>query len=213
MAVIVAVATVAVLVGVMAHEREPEYQGRKLSEWMVDLRPNGLSPDEFLKRKDQAKKAIRSMGTNAVPYFMSRIKTPDSSVRQWCSDWSDRLTWCPVKVSPADEIRGQAQYASTYLDGEAAHQIVAELITMMQKEKNEEFAAEALWGIALRQPDLVAVALREARKNPATRHRRWIEWLLEQLGSHSDKHSEVLPDIIIIEWKPLSAFDEKAATK
>jgi len=63
---------IAVLVGVLAvifrREREPEYGGRKLSEWVLRLpvKPSELGPSE-------AEEAIRHIGTNAVPYLLKWI--------------------------------------------------------------------------------------------------------------------------------------------
>jgi len=59
--------TVGVLVGVLAvifsGEREPEYGGRKLSEWVQKL-PSNAAPDG----DSAAEKAIRQIGTNSLPY-------------------------------------------------------------------------------------------------------------------------------------------------
>jgi len=47
-------------------EREPEYGGKKLSEWVDGYRNSDGTPDEI----DQA---IRQIGTNAIPYLLTWI--------------------------------------------------------------------------------------------------------------------------------------------
>jgi len=65
---------IAVLVGVLAvivepePEREPEYGGRKLSEWVLKL-PGNASPHG----NSAAEEAIRHVGTNSLPYLLKWI--------------------------------------------------------------------------------------------------------------------------------------------
>jgi len=48
--------------------KEPEYQGRKLSDW-VDILGDGKSKEQ----KAQAVEALREMGTNALPILVDKI--------------------------------------------------------------------------------------------------------------------------------------------
>jgi hypothetical protein len=53
---------------VLTHEREPEYEGRRLSEWLEPQPWIGVDSDYY---KSQA--AIRSIGTNALPILLKWI--------------------------------------------------------------------------------------------------------------------------------------------
>jgi len=64
---------VAVLVGLMVlgfgREREPEYGGKKLSEWVVS-RPWWLRTGPVDELTEPAQAAIRQIGSNAIPYLL-----------------------------------------------------------------------------------------------------------------------------------------------
>jgi len=69
------VVLVGVLVVALRPEREPEYGGKKLSEWVDTIwkpMPEGTR-DELsysIRRFDETPVAMRTMGTNAVPYLL-----------------------------------------------------------------------------------------------------------------------------------------------
>jgi hypothetical protein len=60
-------------------EREPEYQGKKLSEWLT-LYSQTFSDESGRKEAHaSAAQAVRHIGTNAIPYLLKwiRYETPD----------------------------------------------------------------------------------------------------------------------------------------
>jgi len=61
-----------VLVGVLgSREREPEYGGKKLSEWVITYETNYVHhPNVHSEEADEAPKAIRHIGTNALPFLL-----------------------------------------------------------------------------------------------------------------------------------------------
>jgi len=66
---VVACAVVFVVVAVATREREPEYGGRKLSEWLPCLWWSH-SGNPSAKLTEEARVAIRQIGTEAIPYLM-----------------------------------------------------------------------------------------------------------------------------------------------
>src|SRR5712691_1235226 len=68
--VVVGVALAGVLVAVCRREREPEYGGKRLSEWVLVMRSPGYTTQE----SPQAEKAILQIGSNAVPYLVKWIR-------------------------------------------------------------------------------------------------------------------------------------------
>jgi len=50
-------------------EREPEYEGKKLSEWVRELPSNYFQTGE-----SDAQRAIRHIGTNAIPYLLKWMR-------------------------------------------------------------------------------------------------------------------------------------------
>jgi hypothetical protein len=74
----VLVAVIGVIVWQVLRLREPVYQGKGLSVWLVQYGTNHWSAgrgDEFDK---QAETAIRQIGTNAIPMYLSIITTRES---------------------------------------------------------------------------------------------------------------------------------------
>ena len=71
---------VLVLVGVVVvlatREREPEYGGKRLSEWVKDLPALWMQerPDLSHERARESEQAVRQIGTNASPYLLRWIE-------------------------------------------------------------------------------------------------------------------------------------------
>jgi hypothetical protein len=66
-------------------EREPEYQGTKLSEWLrmySELREPEDTYKAVQKRTAKPADAIRQIGTNAIPYFVAWIRYDTPKWRQ-----------------------------------------------------------------------------------------------------------------------------------
>src|SRR5258707_119333 len=83
---LIAAATVLVAIVVLVTpKREPSYQGRTLSEWLIEAQTNLSVVDQFLADLGQkptdgyspaAIQAVRAMGTQAVPELVAWIKRP-----------------------------------------------------------------------------------------------------------------------------------------
>ncbi len=56
---------------------EPLWKGKRLSTWLEDL------DDLDLKKTVAAETALKRIGTNAIPYLMLKLTTPESSVSDW----------------------------------------------------------------------------------------------------------------------------------
>jgi hypothetical protein len=57
--------------------REPANEGRRLSEWVADL-GSGRTPQQVAK----AQKAVRTIGTNALPFLIKALRTRDSALKR-----------------------------------------------------------------------------------------------------------------------------------
>ena len=67
--------------------REPVHQGKRLSEWLADFNRAGRGQID-----QAAERAIRQMGTNALPFLLTDLSTLDSpyklALMQWYNQWS-----------------------------------------------------------------------------------------------------------------------------
>jgi len=79
--VLLMLAGVALLAGVVLcwprGRTDPIYEGKRLSRWIEEQLQSGNSPD----KEAAARKAVRSVGTNSLPYLMSEFTRPQSKWR------------------------------------------------------------------------------------------------------------------------------------
>jgi HEAT repeats len=126
------------VVGVIAwrglREREPVYQGRRLSVWLVQYRTNHWAEGHWSKGRKgeletQAENAIRQIGTNAIPTFLRMMGTRDSPVSKLVSLFPERWVAPLYKSSlPAYQFQGASGLIALGTDAKPA---VPALITML----------------------------------------------------------------------------------
>ena len=72
---------------------EPSYQGRSLSDWAKDFALEDWEyttiqgKDEALAKEDEAAKAIRHIGANALPFALKFCRTRESTLEGELKDW------------------------------------------------------------------------------------------------------------------------------
>ncbi len=107
--VLLGCAVVAVIIAVAwPREREPVYQGKKLSEWMAlysTSRP--ASPAQL-----EAAAAVRQIGTNALPHLLRWIVRENPAWREKAVDWGERILR-PVSKSLSFKLSMRPRYASS----------------------------------------------------------------------------------------------------
>ncbi|MDB6056413.1 MAG: domain containing protein [Verrucomicrobiales bacterium] len=89
-------------------EREPSYNGRTLSEWLQRYDPHspwwidGVAVGVDSAAEDEAAKAVRQIGTNALPTLVGWVAAEDGTLRIGCTtalqrwhpvQWVQRLLW------------------------------------------------------------------------------------------------------------------------
>src|SRR5438045_3026446 len=78
---VVAAAVIVVAIGAIVFwpgAKEPEYQGKKLSEWLEQYCGSAGNPQKAL----EAEEAIRATGSNAVPYLIEWLKSEPPAWRR-----------------------------------------------------------------------------------------------------------------------------------
>jgi hypothetical protein len=118
-----------VIAGVMVfalRPSEPEYQGRRLSEWLEDLSRTPY-PE---KGSDQAAKAIREMGTNAIPFLVGTLKAKDSTLKIRFVELVRKQKLFPIPLRLAGERRNTSCDAFLIL-GSRAKAAIPEITTLL----------------------------------------------------------------------------------
>src|SRR5437588_2755835 len=125
-------------------EKEPEYQGKKLSEW-IDLCSAWKGDVDLQRQHREATDAVRRIGTNAIPYLLKwiRYETPDwrdkleSAIQKLPSAISDSSA---VESLTKDKADARAEAAAEALDilGPDASAAVPNLSKLLNDPKRPE---------------------------------------------------------------------------
>ena len=160
---VVAVAIVSVAVWQVLCEREPVYQGRRLSDWLeqyydalenpespmtggatvVGVTADGLGGEESSK---QAEAALRAIGTNAIPLLLRMAKAHDSAFKRGWIVLSYRQSLIPQSLVPlrprSDFVYRGMSALGFYTLGSAAKPAVPTLMRLLDNE-NRDVRADA----------------------------------------------------------------------
>ena len=150
---------------------QPVYNGKSLSAWLRDVdneKPN--HPNE------QAREAIRQIGTNALPFLLKEINDPGeiwSQLGQTNSFYKTREAY----------IRRSNVTIGFNILGPIARPAVPALVDLLNNGNNPGSAADALVEI---DPQIAAVALTDALTNKATEPRLAAAAYLIIVGTNAD---------------------------
>jgi len=104
---IAGVVCVGVIAAILAHDSEPVYEGKKLSEWVLvfDTPPGVEGLERWVCNIQEAEEALRHCGTNTVPYLVAwlRYETPVWKVKVYGA--ANRIL---MHVKPAWCLHGNA---------------------------------------------------------------------------------------------------------
>jgi HEAT repeat protein len=122
-------AFIVVVVGVITwqvlYEREPVYQGKTLSIWLEEARPDWVSPE--------TETAVRAMGTDALPPLLNMVRVRESVVRKALSELSTRQRWLAIHVRARGEIQRMA-YCGFMVLGPTAKPAVPKLARLLEED-------------------------------------------------------------------------------
>src|ERR1700677_3374658 len=100
--------------------KEPAYQGRTLTDWIVN-HPVG---DQYWQDTGYA---IQHIGTNAFPILLKWVSARDSKPKARIISWLNAHPWLRVRIRPAYEWQQFASVSFHFL-GEAAKPVWPELV-------------------------------------------------------------------------------------
>jgi len=144
---------VAGFVAVSKREREPEYGGKRLSEW-VDNTYNSMPgvPETGSKLLGmESSNAVRQIGTNSVPYLLQWISYERPSWRKKLCPILDKIHHKPPNWSVTHDkkaLRALNSVTAFSVLGSQAVGAIPELSQMMNDPKREDSAANAMLALA-----------------------------------------------------------------
>ena len=102
--IVFGIGTVALLLTALLRPNEPVYQGKRLSEWLEQL-ARVPYPE---RGSETATKAIRELGTNAVPCLVRVLQDRDSKIEAKFIEWIRKQSAIKVSFLLASERRAAA---------------------------------------------------------------------------------------------------------
>jgi hypothetical protein len=188
---IVVACLVAVVVAFLVRpgEREPEYQGKKLSAWLeIRNRETGQTPSEY----ERANEAIRQIGTNALPYLLRWIRDDPNPRRTRLMVVVER--WLPARLRRiygvghdlAERRRVWAIQCFFGL-GESATSAIPDLVQLMNDTNSPSVSAAAMHALACvgkpSLPHLLAV-LSDSNRVDRAEAANWIANFADHYGTN-----------------------------
>lgn len=112
------------------------YQGKPLEFWLEEIDSN--KPE---RRREEARKAIRAIGTNAIPQLIADLRLDEPKWKQVLRQWLSKQSIIRVKYRTLDARSSQATSAFDAL-GSAGSPAIPELITLL--DRNPGYVPAAL---------------------------------------------------------------------
>ena len=141
---ILPLAIVALLIGVIGWQlyttREPSYQARTLTEWLVAL---DSAPPEEPTKEAQARTAIHAIGTNGLPILLRMVQAQDSALKKKLMKWAKQQSVVDLRFTPAMRSRYLAVTGFEVLGSEAKDAIPA-LAALLSNTNSGGMAAKGL---------------------------------------------------------------------
>src|ERR1043165_5624744 len=121
----------------LLRSREPSYHGKRLSYWLRQLQSfQGDYPAEAMT-------AIRSIGTNAIPFLLEDLEAKDSEWKVKMNDWmADTFSWRPSHVTA--NARRRMAASGFFALAPLAEPAIPKLLPLLQ-DQNETLSLTALF--------------------------------------------------------------------
>ena len=161
---------------------EPVYEGKWLSEWLVEYQrgipaPENDGDSQLLAR---AEEAIRQIGTNALPWLLHELSAKEAT-------HGDAL---PANFSSGEAIKRRCLATIAFpILGSSAKTATPKLVELLNDKQTSYTAATALGGIGVESIPLLTQAL--------TNQNAWVrESAARVLGTFGPKAQDAIPALI-----------------
>ena len=142
---IVLASVLAAVVGVIGwqvlREREPVYEGKRLSVWLDQYGTNHWTAGRGGELDRQAETVIRQIGTNAIPTYLKIITTRESRLKLKALALVPRRWLARFHVQSANDIRHLGAYGLIALGAEAKPAIPTLISLVNEKDPEVRYTA------------------------------------------------------------------------
>jgi len=125
-----------------SQEREPLYQGKRLSNWLAN-------DDGSLEAERSAQRAVIEAGTNAVPTLLRMLRQRDSRLKRKVMDLAQRQRFIRVHCTRAESRNAGAWVGFSTLRASAAFAVpsLMEICDLKISDPSQRYAVRSLTAI------------------------------------------------------------------
>jgi HEAT repeat protein len=132
-------------------EREPVYQGKRLSRWVKDYALVFRLPPNAAPSTPNADEAVRQIGTNAIPTLLRMLRAKDSPLKDKLVALAQRQHIIKIEYTPAEQWNGAAPFAFGVL-GAKAQSAVPALIEIANRNISFDSQSSAIMALGFIGP-------------------------------------------------------------
>jgi hypothetical protein len=141
-------------------EREPLYEGKRLSSWLQAYRLCGLAGVETWQvraEQQMADEAVRKAGTNALPTLLRMLRAKDSALKVKLMGLAQRQHFIRITYTPAEELNYQASCAFGVLraKGQSAVPALMEIADKNISHDSQWYAITALAFVGMSAKEVI----------------------------------------------------------
>lgn len=143
---VMVVALVSVIAWQVLRLREPVYQGKRLSVWLVQYSTNHYSAGRDGVLDKQAENAIQQIGTEALPVLLGKLRARDTRLKQVMMAWAQKQKLVHFNFKSANQCHNEAVAGYEALGSLASVQVPSLMDTLSNDRSLEvrQAAASAL---------------------------------------------------------------------
>lgn len=144
------VAFVVAVIGVStyAFRQEPAYEGRTLTEWLMEATP----PNRKESNRERADEAVRRIGTNGLPTIAKLLRARDWPLKSKLNEFFYQRRWYHLRLTTREDRHAYALTAC-HLLGTIARPLIPEVEAAMTNMNPACRDAAETWLAALRWSD------------------------------------------------------------
>jgi HEAT repeat protein len=185
------IAAIVVTIFVWPGEREPEYQGKKLSEWLVNETGQTSEDADRPDWNRPAALAVRKIGTNALPLLLKWIQYEHPPSRSLKAKLQNLVRKAPSGITEVPLIEswlGSAlpdpptgASAAFAILGPRASPAISDLAHLMNESKSSSVSYRAMDALSEIGQEALPVLV-AALKDPRSRNRREIAYVIANMA-------------------------------
>jgi hypothetical protein len=115
---------------------EPVYQGKRLSDWLVEL-DKEMPPSNYVSVDSRAAVAIQEMGTNTLPFLRRLLKARDTRLKTTLVEFARKQGFIRIRFTLANDLHRRAALAAFCL-GPRGSSLMPEIMALFRARNYQD---------------------------------------------------------------------------